>query len=322
MYPGDGLSGPNLHALISDHYTQLNPFSSHHYLSCVDGRQDHMSLGTFGGSLGELILALHSFHTLYPLKEISANDFLISLTKSGHVIYYHSDDTSHGRLMSELYRSGFIDIDLDNPPLHLRAALIPFLLDPYHIGCGHVKQLLTNNNYNADKALVHQVIEAYWYLHWSELSNFTVFEVLSAEHAEMAVSIVKNVKNLTIAFPFRAEGKGSSFVLHKDVVNVLRGDLAQLLAQFTSTDATTLLNVIKGFGAVWQGLTLAKLAHNLPIYEITFIPELFYIESVVIGVCFSCLYFAILFVFREKSSGLIQKKKVSKYHGDTLLINV
>lgn len=174
--------------------------------SCVDGRAEQPVLGTPGGDVGEIVLALAALEqTTGELITSAALDALFdAYEESFGRVYFHTDQrameslrgamltdprfaTVRGHLSSVAALRRF----LLSPPLEHRAALLEYLVRPDHVGCGHVRlALLHPASYGVRAELVRDVIASTFRLAWRD-SHAVDYEVLEGEHRESAVVEVK-----------------------------------------------------------------------------------------------------------------------------------
>lgn len=264
--------------------------------SCVDGREDRAIIGTPGGDAGELILGLAAVESVIsqevPPEHISGLAQAFADTFGG--IYLHTDNHALNRLTRSLRSderladsvAGLKTIEhwerfLRRPPEPLRSALLEHLVQPDHVGCGHLKLALTNPEaYRVRPALVRNFFEAFYRGLWNGSPDLH-WVVLGGEHAEGAVVQVTLEEELQpfSAIPMIAPSIGGvqMFVNHPQVVGYLRQQTAHFLANRVGrllnlpADAEEqLLTRIPEIGDVQAGATLAALAGGLPIFEAHF----------------------------------------------------
>ncbi|KAL0220192.1 hypothetical protein RCL1_000047 [Eukaryota sp. TZLM3-RCL] len=245
--------------------------AAHAPLCCVDGRNECCQAASFGGELGEVCLAIEGLSSLSN-SVIDVKSLLVEYLKSGHQLYYHSDDHCEESLKLSLAALGHSDVfNICCPPQDLRPVLLDLLLQEKHIGCGHIRLLLFDDRYGATKSLIKQVVVAFWELLWSKQcgENVCCFEDLHGEHEEQAVLIIDSIDDEHVPAVCFKNSIGSSFVFHKDVAQHRREFFAEFLSDKYNVDRANLLEEINNIAQKWQALTLENLASGLPIYEVS-----------------------------------------------------
>ncbi|MFT4626427.1 MAG: hypothetical protein ACI8PZ_005104, partial [Myxococcota bacterium] len=124
-------------------------------LSCVDGREAHSVFGTPGGDAGELLLALAAYEDEVDadLEDDSVAELVWGAIGSLGRFYMHTDAHAMRRLAAALTgdaRSRFTDLGgnvkateaLVRDAGDRGEALARYLIDPNHVGCGHLKLIL------------------------------------------------------------------------------------------------------------------------------------------------------------------------------------
>ncbi|MFK7998365.1 MAG: rhodanese-like domain-containing protein [Polyangiales bacterium] len=264
--------------------------------SCVDGREDRAIIGTPGGDAGELLLGLAAVEAVtgqqVPLNEVPELVRAFADTFGG--IYLHTDNhalnhlarslRSDDRLRDAVSSLRTIDdweVFLRGPRQELRAPLLEHLLQPDHVGCGHLKLALLNpSQYRVRSALISRFFEAFYTGLWDGAPDLT-WVVLGGEHAEGAVVQVTLEEELHpfTEIPMIAPSIGGvqMFVNHPQVVSYLRQQTAHFLANRVasllglSADAESeLLKKIPEIGAVQAQATLVALAAGLPVFTAHF----------------------------------------------------
>ena len=139
-------------------------------LSCVDGRDEHAVLGTPGGHAGEYIVLLTVIEALTgkDTNPATLGDSFDRFLDSFGAFYMHTDTHALENLANALAaHPDFADVGTDlaaveafvRSPGKRADALLPLLVQPDHVGCGHLKlQLLHPDEYGVRKELVELVI--------------------------------------------------------------------------------------------------------------------------------------------------------------------
>lgn len=264
--------------------------------SCVDGREDRAIIGTPGGDAGEFILGLAAVEKVtgqqVSLEHIPALTRAFADTFGG--IYLHTDNGALNRLarsmrgdtrlesaVGQLHTIRQWETFLRRPPYDLRAALLDHLVEPAHVGCGHLKLAMTSPEaYEVRPAIIQAFFRAFYSALWDGAPDLE-WVVLGGDHKEGAVVNVTLEGDL---WPFSlvpmvapAIGGVQMFVNHPEVVTYFR----QQTSQFFSTGATHLLPVGKGdvsklaevvpeLGGSQALATLKALAAGLPVFGVRF----------------------------------------------------
>lgn len=267
--------------------------------SCVDGREDRAIIGTFGGDAGEFLLALAAAERVgsgkWNLADVPALTRAFADTFGG--IYFHTDDNALNKLVRSLRSDPRIEpavatlnrIEdwekfLRRPPVELQRALLDHLVQPEHLGCGHIKLQLTRpDDYGIRPELVTAFFEAFHRGLWEGARDFH-WVVLGGNHEEGAVLSVTLEGELS---PFSSVplitpsiGGVQMFVNHPQVVVHMREQTTRFLsgpaselAPTGSKDAAALTTEIARLGAAQAEATLGALAPGLPVFGVHFGPK-------------------------------------------------
>lgn len=266
---------------------------------CVDGREDRAIIGTPGGDSGELLLGLAAVEQLtgrrVDVGHVPTLSRAFADTFGG--IYLHTDNYALNALARALRAdprlSGAVEslhnIDdwmafLRRPPAALQEALLEHLLQPDHIGCGHLKLALQNPDVYGIRV---ELLTAYFRDFYTQLwrgAPDLVWTVLGGKHAEGAVVNVTLEGEL---WPFSqvpmltpSVGGSQMFVNHPQVVAYMRAQVARFyesrannLLPLGKGDGDKLTEAIPELGGVQAGETLRALAGGLPTFAIHFMPD-------------------------------------------------
>jgi len=264
--------------------------------SCVDGREDRAIIGTPGGDAGELLLGLAAVEQVtgayVDVAHVATLTRAFADTFGG--IYLHTDNLALNRLARSLQSdkrlaekaSTLKTIDdwenfLKRPPHDLRTALLEHLIQPNHVGCGHLRLALTNpSDYKLRPELLTAFFRAFYTELWAGARDL-VWVVLGGDHNEGAVVnvTVEGELHPFSEVPMIAPSIGGTqmFVNHPQVVAYLR----EQTAHFLTTNVNHLLPLGKGVGASFTEAipalgveqaqaTLTALASGLPTFNIHF----------------------------------------------------
>jgi rhodanese-related sulfurtransferase len=264
--------------------------------SCVDGREDRAIIGTPGGDAGELMLGLAAVEQVAgtPVNEANVAAITRAFADTFGGIYLHTDNHALNRLARSLQADKRLadkarslkTIDdwesfLRRPPQQMQAALLEHLVQPDHVGCGHLKLALKNpDSYKLRPELVTSFFRTFYTELWNGAQDLE-WVVLGGDHAEGAVVGVQVEETLHpfSEVPMIAPSIGGTqmFVNHPQVVAYLR----QQTAHFFSTRVSNLVplakdgqarlsETISALGAEQAGTTLAALASGLPTFDVHF----------------------------------------------------
>ncbi len=267
--------------------------------SCVDGREDRAIIGTPGGDAGELVLGLTAVEKVTG-QQVSL-DKLDELTRAFADtfggIYLHTDNNALNNLAKALRTDprlegavaglkGINDWEafLRQPPLHLRAPLLDHLLQPAHVGCGHLKLAMTHpGTYQVRPEIVTAVIRAFYEGLWTGAPDLE-WVVLGGDHAEGAVvNVVMEGKLWPFSgVPMVAPSIGGvqMFVNHPEVVEYFREQTSQFFSRTACSllpvgkdDEAKLAKALPELGGVQANETLLALAAKLPVFELRFFAD-------------------------------------------------
>ena len=264
--------------------------------SCVDGREDRAIIGTPGGDAGELMLGLAAVEQVtganVDIAHVAALTRAFADTFGG--IYLHTDNHALNRMARSLQADPRLadkaatlktiydwEDFLKRPPLDLRNALLEHLIQPAHIGCGHLRLALTNPlGYRLRPELLTSFFRAFYTDMWQGARDLE-WVVLGGDHNEGAVVNVTMERELQpfSEVPMIAPSIGGTqmFVNHPQVVAYLR----EQTAHFLTTNVNHLLPLEKGteasfteaiptLGVEQAQATLTALAPGLPTFNVHF----------------------------------------------------
>ncbi len=253
--------------------------------SCVDGRGDSGIIGTPGGNAGEFLLSLASLEQV--TGELFDADHVLPFFEaylgSFGRFYMHGDTHALAHLPGELldraepapteaHRLGNL---LRQPPSELRGRLLEELVKPEHIGCGHLRLMLTRpDDYGVRPELTLAFMRAFFHALWAGAP--VEYVVLDGNHQEGAVVNIVVPGDISKETPIptitpQVRGK-QMFVNHPQAASFLRGELAQGIDALTSAEIDPqAFHVAMGELAQRQlGHTLSALASGLPLFEVRF----------------------------------------------------
>jgi hypothetical protein len=273
-------------------WVPADALDAHAFLSCVDGRDPAAVLGTPGGDAGELLLFLAA------IEEQTGTEFSqtavarlvgAAIDRSGR-FYMHTDHGALSALASALTQTAafaFINGDVAQTEALLRQpgdaadSILPLLVQPANVGCGHLKLILLHpDQYRVRQALTEHFIAAIFGALWA--GRPVHYLALVGGHGEGAVVNVvagEGGVGLPAATPCRhnhtAEGGSQQmFVNHPEAVDFRRAGLAALLAeQVGGVEAGALLAAATELAGVQLTATLGHLAATLSVFTATVGPK-------------------------------------------------
>jgi rhodanese-related sulfurtransferase len=283
------------HVQRRDHvrWVKLAAFLLHGKTACVDGRDSHGVIGTPGGDVGELIIALGAAETLgQPIPSELLRPLLEGWMDAFGRVYLHSDIHAlddHIRAMRadpsipesllpsrEAPPSAWRDFHASPPP-EIREAVLRHLLD--HMGCGHLRLCMAHaEDYGVRHALAREAIAEVLRARWEGLPEVD-FVVLGGGHQEGAVLLVEVDHTLhpytRVPLVPPALGGVQMFVHHPQVTDYQRVEIAHWLSTRPELPAlrdraADILEAMRSLASRQMGVTLSHLANGLPIYRAVF----------------------------------------------------
>lgn len=265
-------------------------------VSCVDGRDDSGVIGTPGGDAGEMLIGLRALEkTMH--RDLSAAEVAELLRRRLDVFgrfYMHTDinagnETARSLRADKRFDGALVNVRetldwrsfLAAPPAELRGALADHLLDPKHIGCGHLRLALTNAaEYDLREPLVAALLRSFHEERWEGAPELELV-ALAGGHTECAVLLVRMAGRLQsfsrIPLVSPAVYGAQVFIHHPRVTSYLRRQLAEFLALQVDMcgpiDPEELHIEMERLGGLQLNATLRALAKGLPIFEVTFQDE-------------------------------------------------
>jgi rhodanese-related sulfurtransferase len=264
--------------------------------SCVDGRDEQGVIGTPGGDAGEFLLALASVENVTgkAFDEKAVEELLFQEVEVFGRFYMHTDTQAWGRLVAavaadkRLADAGLPAAEdeagwhtfLDHPPVEARAVVLEHLINPAHMGCGHLKLMLTRpEDYGVRPALVRAFLSAYHNLRWQGVMELE-FITLEGVHDEAAVLTVFVEEDLwdmaSIPLVSPSVGPRQVFVAHPQVAAKHRDHYVEFfrrLPQWVTLESHQVEPLRKEMNDLANrqlGHTLKNLANGLPIFEARF----------------------------------------------------
>lgn len=263
-------------------------------VSCVDGRDDSGVIGSPGGDAGEMLVGLRALENIIR-RELSESEVETIMARRNDVFgrfYMHTDIGSSNEAIKALRGDRRFDGALAgvndaldwrkfwaSPPEDVRGPMLEHVLQPAHIGCGHLRmELLHAREYGTREGLVRSVLRTFHRARWDGHPDME-YVPLAGGHSERAVVNVRiagpmfSFSRIPLVSP--AVGAAQVFVNHPHVTSYLRRQLAQFLVLQTDItrnpiDADWLHEEMVRVGAVQLTQTLTALAKGLPVYDVVF----------------------------------------------------
>ena len=261
--------------------------------SCIDGRAEAPVLGTPGGDAGELVLSLAALEQLLgrPLDAGWIATIFDRYVEAFGRFYLHTDRHAIERLADALRADprtagaaatwrGPEDARafVRSPPLAMEGALLEHLVAPAHVGCGHLRLMITEPaRYGVRPGLVADVLRAAFHRGWRrpELLEYAILDGEHEERGVLEVRVEHEVHAHTLV-PMVAPHVGARevFVLHPQVTDFVRAENAWFLveqlapAEAARVHAPALRARIAALGARQLAATVASLAPHLPHYRL------------------------------------------------------
>jgi rhodanese-related sulfurtransferase len=245
-------------------------------VGCIDGRRTRCVAAAPGGGPGLLILLLAGWEEVVgaALDDRTVERVFDRYLDRFGTFYMHSDRAAQARLGAALG----IDADqvVSDPPVPLRAILLDAVLDPDHVGCGHLAQLLTDpESYGVRPGLTPTVLRYFFRKLWDGDPRL-VFDVLDGSHQEQAVACIHTVHGketdpdaVVAACP--AHGRLQLFIHHPEAVEWLQRRQAEFLAEEGLVPRNAVGAILEAEGRLARRhleATLRTLAPGLPVFDV------------------------------------------------------
>jgi len=266
------------------HWIKLATMVTHGRFSCVDGRDERGLVTTPGGDAGEFLLLLAALEQATGAvldDDAVARALVLRIDRFGD-FYMHTDAHAFESLMAAN------DADMQNPEVWFdslhhaepreRDALLEHLVDPAHVGCGHIRLMLQRSDeYGIRTELVRSFLRSFYRLWWDGAPELTL-TLLPGGHEEAAVVNVR-VDGLAwgySAIPLIAPACGGSqmFVNHPDVQALLRDAVIDFYLRghgaVSVANEQAFRNAFAELGERFLTVTLGHLAQGLPLFEVEF----------------------------------------------------
>lgn len=283
-------------------FLKLAALLLHGRLSCVDGRDESGVVGTLGGDAGEFLLLLAAIERAcgkrFTQPEIRAL-FARRLDAMGR-FYIHTDVSAANASIASMRSDRRLDAALEGisetmqwrsfmqaPPVAVRDLVLEHLLQPAHLGCGHVRLMWQNaERYGVREELTRMFLQTFLQARWNGAIE-AEFIPLAGGHAERAVLQVHVAGELQPFTPIplvspSCEGT-QMFVCHPQVVAFLRGQLISFALQqralVPSVSVEVLRATLDDLAGAQAAATLGVLAKGLPIFDVVHAPGIWEVRD-------------------------------------------
>jgi rhodanese-related sulfurtransferase len=293
------LSAGSVEAHLGDpsslRWMRVAALALHGRQSCVDGRDETGVIGTPGGDSGELLLGLAALErvTGTKLSAVQVQALFERRLQTFGRFYLHGDIHAANALIDSMRTDHRLDAVIDSvrdsqawrafftsPPAHVREAILEHMLDPKHVGCGHMRlAMLSPDVYGARRALVDTLMRCFYRARWNGAVE-TEYEVLAGSHQEGAVvniRVEEPVRSFSMIPLVSPTANGNQmFVNHPQVSARQREELAHFLslqsdvADVKREHTPVLIEAIGELADAQLSATLTRLAGGLPIYDVEF----------------------------------------------------
>jgi len=276
-------------------WMKLASMVSYGSFSCIDGRDERGVVGTLGGDAGEFLLSLAALEraTGTLLDEVTVSRALEAHTDAFGRFYMHTDAGAFERLVAALrgdprLAANVDDLELDedlvdllrHPEPGLWESLLEHLVEPDHIGCGHLRLMLQHSDeYGIRRDLVVFYTRAFFRQWWDGTPELSL-TILPGEHEEAAVLNIRldeeiwGVTPIPLVSPtYRGR---QMFVNHADVTSYLRDLVVRFHSEglggvnVPADSEWDLREALRDLGVQQLTTTLGYLAKGLPIYDVVF----------------------------------------------------
>lgn len=255
--------------------------------SCVDGRGECGVLGTPGGDAGEYLLALVCIErvTGAALPDDALPELFDRFIKHFGRFYMHTDCQAVNALAKALNEDPlFADVGGDakataallRDPGERGEQLLPYLLDPAHVGCGHLKLILLHpEEYHVRRGLAEALLRTVFRKLWAGADiNYVVLEGRHDEGAVVQVYTGRPTRTFSrVPLITPTDGEQQMFIAHPAATRWVRQKMALYLCsdlpELSAISPEGFAFEVNGLAHVQLGLTLGYLAEGLPVYTAT-----------------------------------------------------
>jgi len=282
----------NTKSLQNVNWTSIAEIEASGEISCMDGRHEHCVVGAPGGNIGEMILILSAAEKLTKVEFTSSqlDQILANYASNFGRFFMHTDTHAIGQLIDSIQSddilSGIAE-EFDQPNSFFEQLsklnknqsdrLMRYLAMPQHIGCGHLKLLITDSEkYLVRQELVRQIIHSFFRLMW--LGNKRMhWEMLQGEHQERQIVVIDAEQELAddsiVPYACHTES-GQQFVTHSAARRFFHKRDALFIQKMMrymampSPSFEQFITQIEDNAEIQMNNTLAALAKDLPVVRV------------------------------------------------------
>jgi len=256
------------------------------FVSCIDGRDERSVVGTLGGNAGELLLFLAALEKArgVELDESAVRLVLVERLDTLGEFCMHTDDHALDALVEDLVADPRMKNSVEGlesfeqwidflrcPPAEVREPLLEHLVDPSHIGCGHIRlNIEQSEEYGVRRELITMALGAIYELCWEGAPEIHLTS-LPGGHSEAAVLNVQTEDEVWglsyVPLVSPSCGDQQMFVNHPGVSGYLRKAAVRLLGGDRGPELQASLDELAGRQLT---ATLGHLAKGLPIINVVF----------------------------------------------------
>jgi len=260
-------------------------------VACIDGRAESPVLGTPGGDAGELVLSLSALEQElgHALDAAWIAAVIEPYVEAFGRFYLHTDhhalarlgaalraDPRTARFAPRLGDPAAVLAFVRAPPGEAEATLLELLVQPAHVGCGHLRLMMQHPaRYGVRPGIVADVMRAVFARAWRR-AELLDYAALDGDHAERGVLEVRidHAVHAHSRVPMVVPHVGTRelFVLHPQVADFVRSENASFLTEQLRPEearrvrAEVLRGHIQRLGARQLRATVHALAPHLPHY--------------------------------------------------------
>ncbi len=259
-------------------------------VACIDGRKNTHAVCVPGGSAGMFLIMANAIEELLdePFDRQGVERLLKRYLNAFRVGYFHSDTHAVG-VIAGLHES--LQPLAERPTTEtltsiLRSlsdsgfdSLLPYLVEPELIGCGHLKMMSMHPEEYGVRPELPGMVLAEWYRRWRYSDQRIRFEVLQGRHAEQGLVYVTQTAGsegvlAPIQQPIAPQWDGIQLFIHHPQTS------AYVLAQqslfvmrtgvLSSAFQKRFENLQQELASAWMGTTVSKLAPDAQVYRAAF----------------------------------------------------
>jgi hypothetical protein len=249
----------------------LDDLTGHKFTGCVDGRRAQCVAGVPGSSAGLLVLLLTTLEarTGERLSSSAVRELFSRYVDRFRAFHLHTDRAAQLRLGAALEQEP--DGLVRTPPEHLRAPLLDALMQPAHVGCGHLRLLLEEPAaYGVRRELVEAVLASFYLRLWEGDGRLDL-DILDGDHHEGGVARIRSRPGDPLVTACPRHGELELFVYHPDAVAWLHARHAVFLASqgYIAPDQIPACAASqRRLGEQHLEATLQRLAPELPVFDV------------------------------------------------------